>query len=211
MKYHAILFDVDGTLLDTTEYIYGAFEYSLKKHTLPVLPRSEMKKMMGKSLEDCYKVFAKQNDVRALMTDHHVFQVGHPELSHVYDGTIKTLTKLRATGYRLAAITSRAGKIVFETLKNAKIDHFFEVIITFDDVKKEKPDPEGILKALARMGISPHEAIMVGDSPVDIEAGKSAGTLTIGATYGFHGAKIAKSQPDYVIGGIGEILLTRFD
>ncbi len=206
MKPQAILFDVDGTILDTTEYIYGAFEYSLHKHSIPLVPRSEMQLMMGKSLADCYISFAKTQEVQDLMNDHHEFQVVHPELSHVYDGVNNTLTELLHAGYHLATITSRSGAIVHETLKNAGVDHFFEQIITLDDVQKEKPDPEGILKALGTMNIVPQNALMVGDSPVDIEAGKNAGTITVGAAYGFHGEKIARSHPDYVIQNIGEIV-----
>lgn len=206
MKYQAILFDVDGTLLDTTEYIYGAFEYSLQKNSFPVLPRSEMGLMMGKSLKDCYIAFTKTQDVKDLMQDHHQFQLVHPELSHVYKGAIETLLGLLKAGYRLSTITSRSGNIVLDTLKRARIDLYFEHIITLDDVQKEKPDPEGILKALQKMDIAPQKAIMVGDSPVDIEAGKNAGTKTVGAAYGFHGAKIAESNPDYVIKDIGEVI-----
>ncbi len=73
------------------------------------------------------------------------------------------------------------------------------------DVERHKPHPEPVLKALRALGVEAAAAVMVGDAPVDIEAGRSAGTATIGVTYGFHGELIRNSRPDAVVTTPGEL------
>jgi len=204
MKYQAILFDVDGTLLDTTEYIYGAFEHSLAQLFHP-LPRNEIQKTIGKPLEECYRILTGWDDVKEISQIHHLFQVETPPPISPYPSTISTLQKLKDQGIRLGAVTSRARSTTYQNLTKTGTLAYIEYVVAVDDIEKPKPDPESLMKALAFFNVPPQEAIMVGDSPVDIEAGKNAGTLTIGAAYGFHGEKIAESQPDYVIGEIGEV------
>lgn len=93
-----------------------------------------------------------------------------------------------------------------QTLRLADIFDLLDVIINADDVKNHKPHPEPIKKALRKLGALSESAVMVGDTDVDVLAGKNAGVVTIGVTYGFHGEKIRKSNPDFLIDDISEIL-----
>ena len=156
----AILFDVDGTLLDTSEYIYQSFEYSLKKHYKP-LKRDQIGTIMGKPLEECYQILTTKDDVSDLAQSHNDFQKENPHLSFPFPNTLKVLRTLKDKNYH---------------------------------------------KALDFFGVEPKQAIMVGDSPVDILAGKNAGVKTVGVTYGFHGDRIIESDPDHVIDDIAEVL-----
>jgi len=205
MNFKAVLFDVDGTLLDTHEYIYQAFEHSLKKHH-KLLTRKEIKKIMGLPLEKCYKILTELDDVANLANAHRQFQTENYHLSKPFPNTVKTLEKLQTKGILLAAITTRARESAKKTLESASIMKYFNYFIGFEDVSRPKPDAEPLLKALQFLNVEPHDAIMVGDSEVDVYAGKNAGTKTVGVTYGFHGEHIAQTHPDYVIGDIGELL-----
>ncbi len=153
--------------------------------------------MVGRPLEECYAELAPGCDVGLMCTAHRAFQVEHPHLSHAYPGIVEMLAALAEAGVRLGAITNRR-LTARQTLVQAGLDRFLTVVLDGDDVQNHKPHPEPVLKALAEFRIEPTAAVMVGDAPVDILAGRNAGARTIGVTYGFHGALIADSQPDFI-------------
>jgi pyrophosphatase PpaX len=205
MKYKAVLFDVDGTLLDTTEYIYQAFEHALKKHHQPQ-SRERLQKVMGKPLDLCYQMLTELEDVELLMEAHRQFQLDHSELSKPFPSTVSTLKTLHSSGFQIAAITTRARESAKKTLEAADIFQYFHYFVGFEDVENPKPHPEPLLKTLSFFGINPSEAIMVGDSDVDVMAGKSAETKTVGVTYGFSKDHIHLAKPDFLIHDIKDIL-----
>ncbi|MBP9690447.1 HAD-IA family hydrolase [Candidatus Woesebacteria bacterium] len=202
----AICFDVDGTLIDTTDYIYQAFEHSLADHDHDVLSRDEMQHMIGQTLQDCYRAFAEIDDVDHLMDSHHAFQNENPQLAVSYPNTKRTLIELKKRGIAVAAVTSRARETAVETLELLDLFQYIDTLVGLEDVSLAKPDPEGIFLALNTLGMHPADAVMVGDSDVDIEAGKNAKMMTIGVTYGFHGESIVDAEPDHVIDDIAEVL-----
>jgi pyrophosphatase PpaX len=205
MKKKAVFFDIDGTLLDTHEYIYQAFEHSLGKNHKP-LSREVLKTIMGKPLEECYRILTKLEEVNHLMKSHQEFQVINPGLVKPFPNTISTLEHLKEKGMLIAAITTRAGSTVKQTLDQTEISHYINYLVAFEDVVNPKPDPEGIRKALTYFEVKPEEAIMIGDSDVDVLAGQNAGVTSVGVTYGFHGKVIAELNPDYVIDDIKEVM-----
>lgn len=205
MKIKAVLFDIDGTLLDTHEYIYQAFEYSLGRHHKPI-PRKILQTIMGKPLEECYRILTKLENVSDLAGSHQSFQVSNPHLVKPFPNTISTLEHLKEKGFLIAAVTTRAGSTVKQTLEETEIIHYLNYIVAFEDVTNPKPDPEGIKKALTYFELKPEEAMMVGDSDVDILAGQNAGVTSVGVTYGFHGKVLEKLNPDYLIDDIKEVI-----
>ncbi len=205
-KIEAVLLDIDGTVLDTTEFIFQAFEHTFKHFGLPVPARKELAAQVGKALQECYAHFNTGIDAAALCEEHRKFQVKNLHLSKPYANTINTLEKLKERGYKIAAVTARAGITARTTLELAGVDKFFDVIITGNDVKNLKPHPEAFLKALEMLGTDRSGAVIVGDTDSDILAGKSASISTIGVTYGFHGEKIHDSKPDFTVDDIAGIL-----
>ncbi len=202
----AVFFDVDGTLLDTTEYIYQAFEHSLNHYKHPLVSREIMQLSVGKPLEECYQDFTKLEEVVNLMDRHKEFQRHNVELVKAYPHTVSTLEHLRSKGMSIAAITSRSKESTIKSLQYAEVYPLIDYFVALEDVVTPKPDPEGILKAMNFFSVKPDEIMMVGDSPVDVEAGRNAKARTVGASYGFHGERIRKSQPDVVIQDIYEVL-----
>lgn len=202
----AVLFDVDGTLLDTTEFIYRAFESSFSKHNLNRVSREIMSMSVGKSLEECYRDFTNLEHVIDLMEHHKQFQRENLDLVKLYPNTIATLETLRSHGIGIAAITSRAKESAVKSLEVAGAFPLIDYFIALEDVMTPKPDPEGLLKAMRYFTVIPQQTIMVGDSPVDVEAGRNARVGTVGVTYGFHGERIREAKPDHIAGDIQDIL-----
>lgn len=201
-----LLFDIDGTLLDTTEFILQATEYTLNFFGLPVPDRGVIAKLVGKPFPEYYQLLSNQENVTELINTHRTFQLAHMDLSVPFPNTLETLATLKGRGYTLATVSTRAKITTVETLKRAHIDHFFDTIISGDDAPQVKPDPAPLLLALERLQRAPHEAVMIGDSHLDIEAGKNAGTQTIRASYGFHTENMHTTEPDVIINDIKELL-----
>lgn len=147
-----VLFDIDGTLLNTTELIYQAFEHSLKTHGHKVLSREKMAITIGKSLEDCYLDFAPNGDPILLSKTHNEFQLKNTHLAITFPDTIETLGKLKDLGLKMAGITNRWKSNGILSVKHTGIDKFLEFVWFRDDVKKLKPDREPIKKALKVLG-----------------------------------------------------------
>lgn len=202
----AAIFDVDGTLLDTTEFIYQAFEHAFKTHKVDSITREHVKKFMGKPLTEIYQILAPSMDSTILADSHRSFQKENLHLSKPYLKVEETLEKLKQAGIKMAVITSRSNISSVHTLDLAGISHYFEIIISSEDVKKLKPDPESIFKVLKVLQIKPEEAVMIGDTYADVQAGKNAGTKTIAVSYGFHGEEVKKHNPDYMVYSFIEIL-----
>ena len=205
----ALLLDIDGTILDTREFIFQAAEFALATNRYPPVPRPQIAKAVGHSFDDFYGVVLGKevSDPLPLQEAHRLFQLEHVNLSQPFPGAKETLMELKRRGYLLAAVTSRARISLIPTLDAALLTSLFDEIIASDDVSELKPSAVPLLLALDRMNISPSKAVMVGDTDLDIEAGKRAGTATIRVWYGFMGPHDEKVKADlYIEKDIKELL-----
>jgi pyrophosphatase PpaX len=205
------LFDIDGTLLDTKEFILQATEHSLAHYGYVVPDRSVIAPLVGEKFETYYFKLTGQQEVTDLINKHREFQVANLHLSTPFEGTPETLQFLHAQGCKLAAVTSRSKITSLDTLEQAGLLHFFDTVISSEDTPEVKPSPEPLLLALERLGKTPEQAVMVGDSHFDVEAGKNAGTKTVRATYGFHTDNLNDPKPDHFIDAIGELLVLEWN
>lgn len=205
-KITTILFDVDGTLLDTKELIFQAFENTFNSLKEPIPTRGEFKNVVGKPLFECYRILSGKTDVAAYCELHHNFQMANMHLSVPFKNSLSTLKRLKKYSFKIAAVTSRKKKSTSLSLKQAGLSQFLDFAVFADEVTNHKPDPESLNKAIEFFNALPEETIMVGDSEADILGGKNAGVKTVGATYGFHGDKLKEFQPDYFINDIDQIL-----
>lgn len=201
----AVLFDVDGTLLDTTEFIYQGFVHTLAHHGHQPRTREELGAIMGQGLDRCYAALAPGDDPAVLVETHRSWQGENLHLSVSFPGVEDALSRLRDAGMRLAAITNRSRRTSVVTLERAGLVHYFAVVLSFEDMPRAKPEPDGLLIALERLGVAAEYAVMVGDTDNDILAGKAAGMRTVGVSYGFHGHAITDHNPDVVVHALTEI------
>lgn len=106
----------------------------------------------------------------------------------------------------MGVVTSRYKITVVESLRRAKLEDFFDVVIFGDDLANIKPHPEPVLKAMEKINVLATESVMIGDADTDVEAGKNAGTKTVRATYGFNIERLHETKPDFIIDDISDIL-----
>ncbi len=206
-KITTLLFDIDGTVLDTKEFILQPTEHVLKSFGYPVPERSVMEKLVGLPFPEYYAgLVGKDKDTEKFMDAHREFQRSNFHLAQIFPTALETLQKLKQKGYRLAAVTSRSNKTSTQTMVDAKVFDLFEVVLSKEDTENLKPHPEPLLKALKHMKEAPEMAVMIGDSHLDIEAGKNAGTKTIRAKYGFHVDNLHEPAPDFFIDDISDLL-----
>jgi pyrophosphatase PpaX len=198
------LLDVDGTLLDTREFIYAAFEHTIAHHRLPPLTRAQMQHQMGLPLEAIYGWMG-EDDVLPLIETHRSFQAANLALSAPFEGAAEALARLRAAGLKMAAVTSRSSRTSVLTLERAGLAQYFDAVVSAEDGGGLKPDPAPLRHALAMLCRGTAGAAMVGDSPHDIEAGKALGLFTIAATYGFHESAVVEARPDIAISRVSEL------
>lgn len=204
----AVVFDVDRTLLDTHQFIYQGFLHALQKHNLPLSLIDQIDMYMGISLEKTYEALVPNHSSADLAETHRSFQEKNMHLATPFPNTLQTLQTLKNAGIKIAAVTSRSKRTSGKTLELSGITPYLETFISQEDVSMHelKPHPRPVLIVLEYMNISPQDAIMVGDSKEDIEAGKRAGTKTVGVTYGSLGKKIIDSNPDFTIDDIADII-----
>jgi 2-phosphoglycolate phosphatase len=205
-RLRAVLFDVDGTLLDTTEFIYGGFDHTLAAHGHAPSERADYARVMGKPLDVCYMELAPGGDPVLLCETHRTWQADNLHLSIAFPEAEEVLGALRDAGLRLAAITSRSARTSVLTLEQAGLAPYLDLVLSAEDVTAIKPDPAPLRLALERLGVEPDAAVMVGDTDADILAGKAAGVRTVGVTFGFHGPAIADIGPDATIDHLGALL-----
>jgi pyrophosphatase PpaX len=204
----ALISDVDRTLLDTEDFIYQAFSHTLKKYNLPPVTQAKLNPLMGKPLEECYKILAPDLDSDKLCNTHRSFQEKNLHLAKPFPNTIPTLKKLKKMGIKIAAVTTRSNRTSHDTLKVSGILPYIDVVISKEDLHpgELKPHPRPVLLALEKLKVKASDAFMMGDALEDIASGKNAGTKTIGVTYGSAGSMINKGHPDYIINDISEVV-----
>jgi HAD superfamily hydrolase (TIGR01509 family) len=199
-----VLFDVDGTLLDTRELIFRAYEHATAEKGIAAPDREWLRFQIGRELGAVYKDIA-PDSVPELIALHRDFQANNIDLSAPYTGAEAALGKLRRAGIQMATVTSRSVRTSVRTLETANLARYFPVMISAEDAPALKPDPAPLLLALERLGQPPETAIMVGDSAHDIHAARALGIRVVAATYGFPGAEIMRYRPDAFIDDIRDL------
>lgn len=202
----AVLLDIDGTLLDSHDFVFSAVRHTLTTHGYSYPTKTQLKKVQGKALMDFYQMLLPEVDIAKLAQTHVEFQKNNFHLVKPFPKIIKTLISLKEQGFTLAAVSNRMRESLLKSLKHVGILDYFDIVVGADDVNNPKPHKDHVLAALQKLGVEPENAYMVGDTDHDILAGKSAGVKTIGVTYGWLGQDIKKYKPDYVIDDIEQLL-----
>ncbi len=200
------IFDVDGTLINTEEFIVKAFEYTLAKHGFPVPTRENIIKNIGKPLAIDYQTFTNLTDTAELCKTHRAYQNENQNLAVLFPHVKETLEELKNKGIKIAVATIRSKITSIGSLKQVGIDNDIDLNLSIEDVKNPKPAPDCVLKSSEYFNIPLSEIFMIGDRATDIESGKNAGVKTIGVTYGSDGENISLAHPDFIINDIKDLL-----
>jgi pyrophosphatase PpaX len=206
-KITTVLFDLDGTLINTNDLIISSFLHTLNHYYPNQYKEIDVLPFMGPPLEESFgglnpeKVDEMCAHYRAYNHEH------HDELVTEFEGVYETVETLYKQGYKLAIVSTKVRDVVLKGLDLMKLRPFFEVVITLDEVENAKPHPEPIEKALKELGASPQEAIMVGDNHHDILAGKNAGVLSAGVAWSAKGRDhLAQYEPDVMLETMPDLL-----
>ncbi len=205
-----VLFDLDGTLADTTGLILECFHHATRHHLGERQSEAAWLASMGRPLRVQMRSYGRDDaEVEALVETYVEYQkVIHDDWVTSFPDAASVLTTLEARGARLALVTSKRREIALRTLACCGMSRRFPVMVCGDEVDEPKPHPEPVFRALTALGVraGPH-VIFVGDSPFDLRAGRAAGVRTAAALWGpFARADLTPEQPDYVLGSLGELL-----
>lgn len=207
MKIDTLLFDLDGTLINTNELIVASFMHTLEHYYPGQYTREDIHLFMGPPLMES---FIKLNPEKAEeMTQFYrdFNHEKHDELVTEFEGVYDAIKALHEKGYKLAIVTTKKRFTVEMGLRLTRLDQFFDAVVTLDEVTHAKPNPEPLLKALEQLGSKPEQAIMVGDNSHDIEGGKNTGTLTAGVAWALKGrAHIESLHPDFILDKMSDLI-----
>ena len=201
----AVLFDLDGTLLDTDAFISGAFDASLRALGAGPLDLAAYRAVIGQPLASCYTHLAPGFDVTALCEHHRTWQAHHLDMVKPMEGAADVLRALRQRGVRRAVVTTRSQRSSIGSLDRTGLLQLLDTVVSAEDVSRHKPDPEPLQLAMKRIGAEPLGTVMVGDTPADVNAGRAAGVYTVGVDFGSVGPEIADARPDAVIGRLADL------
>ena len=203
-----LIFDNDGTLVDTTPLIKASFTHAFKEFKPDYeLSPEELDSFLGPPLVDTFAKYFPQEQVDELVKC-------YKEHNDVILKEVKALPEVKETlkkwhdeGYRMAVVSVKHRETILDGFKYCGIDeNWFEVILGGEDVTKNKPDPEGILTACERMGVSHDDVVYVGDAVSDMKAAKNMGAFSIGYAAEEHRLeKLRGENPNRVVEHFGEI------
>ena len=206
-KLTTLLFDFDGTLLDTNELIIQTFEEVLGKHYPGKYGREEILPFLGPTLVETFGLI-NPDKVDELVQEYREWNIAnHDRLSVEFDGVSETMRKLKDAGYKMGIVSTKRNDMIYKGLKLLDVEGVFDVVIGLEDVEKTKPDPEPILLALKRLDADREEALMIGDNYHDIVGGQNAGVHTAAVAWSAKGEDfLHKYNPDYMLQHISDLL-----
>lgn len=208
MKLQTVLFDLDGTILDTNELIISSFLHALEGKTEELLTRDHIIPHMGRPLVDQLKQFSGREEVEELIQAYYDFNLReHDAMAAAFPYATEVISKLGDHGIKLGVVTTKRRKTALLGIELLGLTPYMKVVISLDDVTEPKPSPEGVLKAVDLLGADPQTTMMVGDSQYDIQAGQRAGVLTAGVAWSIKGEEhLAQFKPDYMLHDLRKLL-----
>ena len=206
-----ILFDLDGTVVDTVELIRESHRHAVRTVLREEFSDERLVANVGKPLLEQMQAFSPEHAPELYRVYREWNHAHTAELIGAYDGIAPLLERLSASSRRLGLVTSKSRDAVDLAFASLPVADYFDIIVSADDSARHKPDPEPLRVALAGLGRTANGGCYVGDSPFDIEAGQRAGLATIAVTWGFFGRDdLMAVGPDIVCetaAELGQVLL----
>jgi len=208
MKINLVAFDLDGTLVSSHETIYKATLRTLEElHIKKEIPEEPFYKMIGLHFEDIFRKFGfSVPDFEQFIKIYKIVYFDYINLSAVYCGAEETIGDLRSTGIKISLITTKAQDQAKRILSHFNLLDKFDYVMGRRPGIAHKPSPEPLLKICNEFKVAPVNAIIVGDSELDIQCGKNAGSKTCAVTFGYRTKKeLQKTEPDFLIDKISDV------
>jgi pyrophosphatase PpaX len=205
-----ILLDLDGTLVDTVDFILASVHHAFDGH--PRRPTdAEWLAGIGKPLRvQLREIVGDEAEVERLVARYRSHQREHHDArTRAFGRAAEAVVALRAAGCAIGIVTSKLVEPAERTLRHVGLAPHVDVLVGADSCERHKPDPAPVLLALERLGRRPAEALFAGDSHHDIAAGRAAGVVTVGALWGASSSTarsaLLAARPDHLLAGIEEL------
>ncbi len=206
-----IIFDLDGTLVDSSVDITDAINYALESHGMGRITVETAISLIGEGVTRLIEklverdpawrgTFGKEQLLARFLDYYSVHLTDH---TTVYQGVRETLERL--SGYRKAVISNKREDLSMSVLKNLDLWRHMDLVVGSDTTAERKPSPIPILYVLDKFGAEKCDALIVGDSNFDVEAGRAAGIRTVGVTYGYRSVDFLKDA-DFIINKMEELI-----
>jgi pyrophosphatase PpaX len=222
----AILFDLDGTLIDTTDLILRCFEHSWQSvcrrghsrealiGTFGIPLREAMRLLMGDEGEAVAapEIGGEVDLIERLLDEYRLFNsANHDAMACAFEGVEQVVAELRARGYFIGVVTSKGRELGMRGLRLCSSDmvvgKLIDTAVFLEDTTRHKPHPDPLLAALEKLDATPARAAYVGDSSHDMIAGRRAGVETVAALWGpFPRTELERERPDHLAESISELL-----
>lgn len=189
MPIKLLIFDLDGTLIDSLDDLTDATNRMLSRFSRPELTREQVRLLVGQGVRNLVERAMPgmtEDEIDEGLAIFLAYNEAHiADNTRLYPGVTETLERLQGRGRELAVISNKNVGLCRKILAILGIEAYFAEVLGADSLPFRKPSPEPVLKLLRDFGVSPAEAAMVGDSINDVAAGRGAGVMTIGCTYGY--------------------------
>lgn len=208
----AILFDLDGTLIDTTALIVGCFDHAWQKvcgcsptrealiQTFGIPLREAMKRLLVLNAFGLPLARTSESEViESLLAEYRLFNVAnHDAMARPFEGVRDVIAELRSRGYAIGVVTSKSRELACRGLSLCSLDGLIDESVFLEDTERHKPQPDPISRGLEKLKALPSQAAYVGDSRFDIIAGRAAGVRTIAALWGpAPRHELERERPDF--------------
>jgi pyrophosphatase PpaX len=184
MRYPTVLFDLDGTLVDSGAIILASFKYAARTVLARDVEEEQIAALVGGSnLHDQMRVLSPTHVDELVRVYREHNRPLHDELQ-AFEGVEELMETLSGEGRKLGIVTAKGRQTVDLAFAVLSLERYFDAVVTADMTARHKPDPAPVLKALELLESEPADAAFVGDSPYDVAAGKAAGVFTVAVSWG---------------------------
>jgi phosphoglycolate phosphatase len=207
----AVIFDLDGTLIDSAPDIASALNEVLGRRDLPPFGLERVKEMIGGGIPMLIRRAleahgVEPHDIEPLVTDMiSVYATRATALTVLYDGAKDVLDMLKAANIPMAICTNKSQAITEIILRDMRLASYFDAVVGAEAGRPRKPDPEPLAMILRDFGVAPADAVMIGDSGADAGAAKAAGVPLVLASFGYCHSPLESFAPDAIIDGFAEL------
>jgi pyrophosphatase PpaX len=208
MRFPVVLFDLDGTVIDSGAIILASMRHAAIEVLGVEVPDEQLMAAVGGPGLEAQMQALSPDCADELVTVYRAHNEPlHDELV-CCAGMDEVLVQLKDEGRRLGIVTAKRRQTVELAFARIPIEHLFETVVGGDETKKHKPDPEPLVLALERLGAAPDDAVYVGDAPFDVKAAKAAGLYSVGVSWGgIHGReRLEAEEPDALVDTTEELL-----
>lgn len=207
-KHSTILFDLDGTLIDSIRLILDSYHHTLASHGLPPVHDDEWLAGIGTPLRVQLARWSETVPMETLIQTYREYNLTHHDrYVTAYPGVVDAVLAVRAAGARTGLVTSKNRQGALRGLGLCRLEAAMDVLVCADEVVNPKPHPEPVEKALTLLGVEPSEAVYVGDSTHDMRSGRAAGVRTAAVLWGpFTREQLEPTEPDFWLERPGDLL-----